>query len=94
MDNNELESHIKEYEKEYRFIAYYTKMDFKYVTENHVYIPSDIYVKMLRQYANDVQKKPEIFNSYDNICPKCRHELKPSPFAYSQVKCDNCGYID
>jgi hypothetical protein len=65
MDNNELESHIKEYEKEYRWLAEVTKLDASTMAKSTIWA-LDL-VRFMRQYANDVQKEPE----YQLNCDYC-----------------------
>jgi hypothetical protein len=54
MDNNELKSHIKEYEKEYRWLAKNTEITFKFLTTKPLSFPTDMIVEIMRQYANDL----------------------------------------
>jgi hypothetical protein len=82
MDNNELKSHIKEYEKEYRWLAKNTEITFKFLTTKPLSFPTDMIVEIMRQYANE-QKKPD--------CELCGffYWSKSSPKIKMCSACDN-----
>jgi hypothetical protein len=69
MDNNELESHIKEYEKEYRWLAKFYKRDYVQMEMGcgWWFGSNGKTVEIMRQYANDVQKEPKQRNPLPTV---------------------------
>jgi PHP family Zn ribbon phosphoesterase len=100
MYNNELESHIKEYEKEYRWLAKYWKNiwnDFlqELETGSFFYVET---AKMLRQYANDIMQK-DLINTIvkgveektgEKVVSVSGHKLTQPEY---HLNCDYCGRL-
>jgi hypothetical protein len=91
MTNAELQAHIAEYEKEYRWLADYADIDYSIDNIKNILLPNfpqfKTVVKIMRQYVSDVQKEPKESEPYFGWCDVegCEREASSGGFYWQET---------